>query len=122
MKFWYGLLFCLLLLLGNVARAENFYIENYKTTMQVSEDRKVHVSEDLEVYFTKPSHGIIRSIPLKSSDVGNVSVNAPFELSYSGGNMEVKIGSADRLVAGEVNYHVMIFVLFCEFNSVSNRM
>ena len=74
--------------------------------MQVSEDRKVHVSEDLEVYFTKPSHGIIRSIPLKSSDVGNVSVNAPFELSYSGGNMEVKIGSADRLVAGEVNYHI----------------
>lgn len=106
MKLWRSLLFFLLLLICGAARAENFYIDNYTTNLQVFENRKVRVSEDIGVYFTEPSHGIIRSIPIKSSDIGNISVNAPFEYYYSGGYLEIKIGSPDELVSGAVNYHI----------------
>lgn len=106
MKFWCGVLFFLLLLTGNPVRAENFYIDNYAVAMQVTESRTVKVREHIEVYFTSPSHGIIRSIPLKKSSVYHVAVNQPFEVSRLGGDAEIKIGEADKLVSGPMIYDI----------------
>ena len=64
------------------ARAENFYIENYEVMLDVSKNRLVHVKEVITVYFTTPSHGIIRKIPAASSSINNVQIFEPFSKSY----------------------------------------
>lgn len=106
MKLWHILFVLLNLILCNVVYAESFTIENYDIALQVTENRAVRVSEKIDVYFTQPMHGIIRSIPLRNSDVYNLSVNAPFSSSTAGGKLNIKIGRADELVTGHVSYHI----------------
>ncbi|MBR1756447.1 MAG: DUF2207 domain-containing protein [Alphaproteobacteria bacterium] len=88
------------------ARAENFYIENYEVVMNVSKNRVVHVKEAITVNFTAPSHGIIRAIPKKQSSVENIRVSENFSKQYYNGNLELKIGDADRMISGKKVYHI----------------
>lgn len=95
-----------LLLITKTAHAENFYIDNYDVDLTVYEDNSVLVSEVIEVVFTNPSHGIIRSIPLQGSRIYDVEVNAPFILSKNMSELDIRIGSADKLVEGVQIYNI----------------
>ena len=103
-----GKIFGLLLLLCQpvLAQAENFVIQNYDVSLEVTRNRQVYVQENIKVEFTQDSHGIIRSIPLGSSDVSYIKVSSPFH-TYSLGNMvEIKIGSAAEYVSGVQTYNI----------------
>ena len=95
-----------LLMAISVSEAENFYIENYEVVLNVSKNRNVHVKEAITVRFTSPSHGIIRTVPLKRSIIKNIRVSENFSKQYDLNNVELKIGDADRLIAGKHIYYI----------------
>ena len=104
-KIWPVILF-LSVMFVNVARAENFEIENYDISLRVDKNRTVRVQEVINVYFTSPAHGIIRDIPTSNSEVSHISVSAPYSVSTSIGSKSVKIGSEDVMVSGRQSYRI----------------
>ena len=47
--------------------ASNFWIEDYDVQVVVNEDDTYVVTETISVHFTLPSHGIYRTIPLRTT-------------------------------------------------------
>lgn len=94
------------IIFSNAAFAENFYIENYKVDLKVNEDKSVQVTENIQVQFTTPSHGIIRTIPYKNASISNVRVNNSYRTSYENSELNIKIGNPDRYVRGSQNYNI----------------
>ena len=47
--------------------ASNFWIEDYDIQVVVNEDNTYEVTETINVHFTLPSHGIYRTIPLRTT-------------------------------------------------------
>ncbi len=90
----------------NTAFAENFYIEDYNVNLNVNEDKSVNVTEDIQVYFTSPSHGIYRKIPYKNADISNIRVNKEFTRSISNSELNLRIGNPDIMVKGAQNYRI----------------
>lgn len=103
----------------NCSFAENFYIDNYDIVMDVKENRDVEITEVLDVNFTRPSHGIIRTIPLKAKilredgsigneygKIENVTASGLNSTSINNGQYEIKLGSANRYVDGPVRYEI----------------
>ncbi len=101
----------------NSSFAENFYIEKYDITMDVKENRSVDITEVLDLNFTVPSHGLIRTIPLKSKiirkngsitnefgKIENVEATSLNSVYKENNNLNIKMGSADRYVDGRVRY------------------
>lgn len=92
---------------ANKSFAENFYITNYDVNMDVLNNKSVMVSENIQVNFTNPSHGIIRNIPLGgNSSISNVNVSEQFEQYNASGNYNLRIGSPDSLVTGPKTYNI----------------
>lgn len=100
------LIFCFLPS-NNVWADSGYYIKNYDVDVKVNADRSYDITETIDVYFTEESHGIIRDIPTWASEerevrLQNVSVEgAEFEHDGYG---EIKIGSADEYVKGDMRY------------------
>ena len=88
------------------AQAENFEIENYDVALTVDKNRRVRVQEAINVYFTVPSHGIIREIPTANSRIDNIDVSAPYTVQSEIGSKLIKIGSPDILVSGRQSYQI----------------
>ena len=98
--------------------AENFYIKNYDVTLDVQKNKDIIVTEYIEVYFTKPSHGIYRSIPTKgtlytdarrvpyTAKVSNVNIDESYSTSYSSDAVIYKIGNSDRKITGYNDYTI----------------
>lgn len=99
---------CLLFFIAAVfpLKAENFYIENYEVVLKVNREQNVWVSENIDVFFTNASHGIIRDIPTVHSHVGNIDVSEQFSVSRAMGVTSVKIGSADKTIRGAHKYQI----------------
>ena len=59
-----NILFVLLIVsaLFSLGARENYYYEDYKVDVVLSEDGTMHYSEDILVNFTSPMHGIYRDI------------------------------------------------------------
>lgn len=57
----------LFLLPQTASAASNFWIEDYDIQIVVNEDDTYVVTETINVHFTLPSHGIYRTIPLKTT-------------------------------------------------------
>ncbi len=63
--------FIINLFIINYASAENFVINSYKVNMNITENRTAEISERINVFFTRESHGIYRSIPIKNTITRN---------------------------------------------------
>lgn len=100
------ILLLIALFFTNIAFAENFYIEDYNVNLNVNEDKSVNVTEDIQVYFTSPSHGIFRTIPYKNATITNINVNKEFSHSISNSELTLKIGSPDIMVNGAQTYRI----------------
>ncbi len=101
------------------ANAENFVIDNYDVNLNVNEDRSVNITENIDTFFTKQSHGIVRTIPIKNkiiredgtennefskvTDIEATQFNSKF---VYGNNVVIKLGNADKLIEGRQNYNI----------------
>lgn len=111
-----GIMLCicisLLSLLGaypanEVYADSGYYIKNFDVQVNVNSDRTYDITETIDVYFTEESHGIIRDIPTWATEerevrLQNVSVEGA-EYEHDGYG-EIKIGSADEYVIGDMRY------------------
>jgi hypothetical protein len=75
--------------------AENFYIKNYDVTLDVQSNKDIIVTEYIEVEFTKPSHGIFRSIPIKGTLYNNAR-NVPYTAKISNVNIDERYSTSYR--------------------------
>ena len=104
-------------LIANVSLAANYYIKNYDVEMDITEQKNINITETIDVYFTSPSHGIYRKIPFKNqvvraddttytsyADIDNVSVNHQYTLQNQNNYLNIKIGSPEHYVNGDVKY------------------
>ena len=96
-------------------------IADYSTDITINKDATINVIETINYNFgTIERHGIIRNIPYKYSARGgtfklrlsNISVtdekNQPltFKQSYSGNELSLKIGDADKTITGTHIYKI----------------
>lgn len=103
------LFFCLC---GTVfVSAEAFTIEKYHVDMIVSEHNSYDITEQLDVHFISPRHGIFRtlpryfdSMPIKISNVIVEGFESSIEKTHD--TFEIRIGSADSYVEGDVRYTI----------------
>ena len=98
-------IFCWIVLACPVL-AENFYIENYNVNIIVDKNKSADITENIDVYFTNSSHGIYRDIPIQNATLSNISVSERSETTFSGPNVNIKIGDPDRLVRGRHHYQI----------------
>lgn len=113
-------IFCLvtLLLVAMPAFAyESFAIESYSVEVTVDAARVHHVTEDIDLNFTIESHGLLRELPLSSSQepymIENVAVDGdPFTLEHGNNVLGVRIGSAYNYVYGPKSYSLSYDMLY----------
>ena len=88
--------------------AESFTMERNAVDMTVSPSRAASVHEEMDVFFTSPSHGIIRDIqtsfPGVKARVSSIRGNAVAETERSGGFVSVIMGDADRYIEGPASF------------------
>lgn len=95
------------LLTANSAFAEKFYITDYDVNMKVNENKTVNVTENIDVIFTNASHGIFRTIPVKSGEnIYGINVSENYTTSSDGNNYTVKIGNPNRMITGPHRYTI----------------
>ena len=118
MKKIFGLIFGLLIciFIGIPAFAQNFYITNYDVKIDVNKDKTAHVTENIDVNFSIPSHGIFRTIPLKGNTVTNIDVSEQNEISAEGNYIKIKIGDPDRVISGDHQYQISY-----DYNFLDNK-
>ncbi len=102
----------------NTAFAENFYIENYKVNIDVTDDKILKITELIDTNFTIPSHGIYRDIPLvhsyidnngkKRTDyskIDNIKCNNNCTIvSKQPGSIRIRFGDPNKKVKDRQNY------------------
>ena len=91
--------------------AESFYIERYDIDVNVLANRVYEVTEEIDMYFTSPSHGFYRDIPVRydtgyEAILSDIQVSEEFEKETNGDYLSLKIGSADRLIEGRRHYSI----------------
>ena len=86
--------------------AENFYINDYNVSLDVHRDRSVHVVEEIDLYFFRKSHGIIREIITKGDTVSNIHVSEDYVDSCNFSLCSIKIGNPNELISGEKKYKI----------------
>lgn len=104
-------------LIANVSLAASFYIKNYDVEMDVTAKKEINITETIDVFFTSPSHGIYRRIPLKNqvvraddstyisyANIDNISVNNQYSIQNQNNYLNIKIGSPNRLIDGDMQY------------------
>ena len=114
------------LILNFSAIAEDFYIENFHVKIEILPDGSMEITEKINVNFTAARRGILRTIPfqyhisylpdsLKSFraeptssyfiKIYDLSVeNRQFATTENYNNLEIKIGSPNKLVNGKQEY------------------
>lgn len=97
--------------------AESFYIKNYDVTLDVAQDGSLHIVEDIDVFFTSPSHGIMRDIqdyfsndkliwdPIVA-DVDIISATDLHKTLTDGDYTTLALGDPDKLITGDKNYRI----------------
>ncbi len=105
---------------GAVFAYENGYdITHIDMDITVREDNTYDIVETIDVRYEEGAgkHGIIRSIPTDNTiyredgsightkaKVSDLTVDAPYTVSEEWGDVRIRIGSADRVVEGDVRY------------------
>ena len=96
-----------------------YVIDEYHVEIDVNEDNSYDITEEITAYFYGDKHGIIRSIPIKNeierldgttstnrARITNLTVDENFTKSTNNGNLEVKIGDANKTITGEKEYTI----------------
>lgn len=96
-----------------------YVIDEYHVEIDVNEDNSYDITEEITAYFNVDKHGIIRSIPIKNkierldgttstnrARITNLTVDENFTKSTNDGNLEVKIGDANKTITGEKEYTI----------------
>lgn len=110
-------IFLCLILLIQLAFAEDFTTQRFDVAYQINQDRSVDVTEFISVTFTKQKHGIMRNIPYRTTDgkvVRSVGIafqeclangsSTPFQTKEDGGEVVARIGDPNSTVSGPVVY------------------
>lgn len=114
---------------------EAFTITHYGINLKVNKNASLDITENLDVHFSQPRHGIIRSIPYQYPMeklpagvdqaerqmhangytrifVENIKVPGyDFSVSKSGDYENIKIGSAEKYVNGDQRYMIKYTIL-----------
>jgi len=117
------IIFFIIILLGLAGAGRVFAqekIDNFDVQIKINSDATIGVKEQISWDFDAipEKHGIFRDIPIKykarggnfSLRITDISVNDEngnaykFSASYSGNNIEIKIGDPDKLVSGKKTY------------------
>jgi len=119
----------LFVVLCSICRAQQapdgYYYDSYYVFVTVHEDNSYSVIERLNTYFTEQKHGIFRSIPNSiwikrdtsvaqdrsgtamyhyNPKITDIWVNSDYSYSEEEGLVDIRIGSADKLVEGLQSY------------------
>lgn len=100
------LLFLAGLIFINPAFAENFYIQNYDMEMNVNKDKSVNVTEVIDVFFNKPSHGIFRTIPQNDGYISDIFSSQLYTKTNQNNNIVLKLGNPNKYVIGAKKYRI----------------
>ena len=134
MKKLYVILFAFFFI-GKTEAQEYFTIKRYNVSIKINKDASLDISENINVHFTEPRHGIIRKIPYKY-DIQPLLANAEkasrqlesggrtitmvedikvpgwdYDVSNDGDYKSIKIGSANKYVEGDQQYIIAYRVL-----------
>ncbi len=93
----------------------DYYVEDYKVLVDVDKNKSFTVIEDIDVFFTKPSYGIVRYIPYENASV--TDIRASEEPKVKIGVKEIKIvmeGSSK--ISGKHHYR-----LSYKYNYLDNK-
>jgi uncharacterized membrane protein YgcG len=96
---------------------EAFVINEYRVNVIVGENNVYLVTEDLDVTFSEPRHGLFRDIPVRYTHpitgktrnilVNNIQVNGhPYRVEKNRNNINIRIGSAEEYVNGNKHYQI----------------
>ena len=86
--------------------AESFYIKNYDVGLKVDNTKKVHVTETIDAFFTRKSHGIFRDIPAPNAEVTNIEVSEKNKVTQSADKYSIQIGDANKYITGDHIYKI----------------
>jgi uncharacterized membrane protein YgcG len=115
-------LFLAMLLLCSTAFAQDFTIRRFHSDIAVHEDSSFAVQETIEVDFTRPRHGIYRTIPFRFINELGKTIQTPLRVisvtDESGRNLKyrtekkrniilIRIGEASRYVEGRQTYRIV---------------
>lgn len=113
-----SILFVLLLVFAICTlSAENFYIKNYDIIMDVAPNGKIRIKETIDVYFTEPSHGIMRDIqdyfendkqawdPIVA-DVDIIEATDLHSIDTEGDYTTLALGDPNKLITGDKRYSI----------------
>lgn len=102
--------------------SEAYYITAYHVDIDVAEDNVLRITEDIEVYFNAPRHGIYRYIPLRNeveradgstavtrAKVSAVSCSEDYTSSTEDSQLVLQIGNEDTTVTGEQHYTISYY-------------
>lgn len=97
----------------------DYVIDNYDIDIIVNENNTFDITENITVYFNRPRHGIIRSIPRKNNvirldgtssknraEVSNIYVDNDYKFSKKSDMYNIKIGSDNETVTGKQHYTI----------------
>jgi len=153
-KFFFFFFFSFTVVISNAQEA--FTIKHYSVNVKINKDASLDISEIIQVHFNEERHGIIRKIPFKyrivdlpegiqkaKRQLGSggyertivEDIKMPgwdFNVSTSGDDKNVKIGSAKKYVDGDqqyaINYRVLNAINFFDdghsefyFNLIGNQ-
>lgn len=106
LNFIFGIFVCILIC--SPAFAEKFYIENYDVNINVTENKTAQITENIDVYFTQPSHGIFRTIPVSGDKISNIDVSERHSDNFdiASKNFTVKIGDPNTYITGKHRYKI----------------
>lgn len=101
------LLFLLILVFFTAAEAVNesryWVIDHYDIKIVMNDDGVLSVEEKITANFHGQYHGILRTISIEN-DIRNIRCSAPFVVETENRELVIKIGDADTLLTGTVEY------------------
>lgn len=123
-------MFLFLLPASRLYSQESFIVRNFDILVEVNQNASLNITEKISVFFTRPMHGIIRSIPyrykmselpsgtekaqmawvsrdFRYTKISDIKVtDKKFETGHVGNYATIKIGSKDKLVSGDQEYQL----------------
>ena len=92
--------------------AYDYLINEMNVNVEVGKNAVHKVTEDYNIYFSEPRHGIIRMIPVLynqedvrvTAKVLNIQCSTPFESEVEDGTMLIRLGDEHTLVRGDKSY------------------
>ena len=76
--------------------------------MAVNENKQVLITEDIDAFFTKQSHGIIRKIPHQNASITGIFIpDNKYVKSDSSTFLTIRMGSADKFITGKKHYKIV---------------